>query len=72
MKILNFHDDTTIFLSRDINYHTRIQPISKSHEKPSSSKINFLKIRAFWAAAHENRIEKSGQTRTNGMVTIVH
>ena len=36
MKILNFHDDTTIFLLRDINYHTRMQSILKSHEKDST------------------------------------
>ena len=36
MKILNFPDDTTIFLLRDINYHTRMQSILKSHEKDST------------------------------------
>ena len=46
MKILNFPDDTTIFLLRDINCHTRIQSIKKSHEIASSSKTNFSKIQA--------------------------
>ena len=46
MKILNFHDDTTIFLLRDINYHTRLKSILKSHVKASSSKTNFSKIQA--------------------------
>ena len=36
MKILNFPDDTTIFLLRDINYHTRMQSVLKSHEKDST------------------------------------
>ena len=59
MKILNFPDDTTIFLLRDINYHTRIN--FKSHGKASSSKINFSKIQGLWAVKHKNRIEKPGQ-----------
>ena len=46
MKILNFPDDTIIFLLRYINYHTRLQSILKSHEKASSSKTNFSKIQA--------------------------
>ena len=61
MKILNFPDETTIFLLRDINWHTRIRSILKSHEKASSSKTNFSKIQALWAGAYENRIDKSGQ-----------
>ena len=32
MKILHFPDDTTVFLLRDINCHTRIQSVKKSHE----------------------------------------
>ena len=60
MKILNFPDDTTIFELRDINWHTRIQSILKSHEKASSSKTNFSKIQALWAGAYKNRIDKSG------------
>ena len=58
MKILNFPDDTTIFLLRDINWHTRIQSILKSHEKASSSKTNFSKIETLWAGAYKNRIDK--------------
>ena len=61
MKILNFPDNTTIFLLRDINWHTRIQSILKSHEKVSSSKTNFSKIQALWAGAYKNRIDKPGQ-----------
>ena len=49
-KILNFANDTTIFY-RDINYLTRIQPILRSWEKSSSSKINFSKIHTLSAAA---------------------
>ena len=44
MKILSFPDDATIFLLRDINYHTRVQSILNSHEKASSSKTYFSKI----------------------------
>ena len=36
IKILNFPDDTTIFLSKDINCYTRIQSIKISHETASS------------------------------------
>ena len=49
MKILNFPDDTTIFLLIEINRNTRIQSILKPHEKASSSKTNFSKIQALWA-----------------------
>ena len=45
MKILNFPDDTTIFLLRDINCHTRIQSNLKS-QKASGLKTNFSKIQA--------------------------
>ena len=38
MKMLNFPDNTTIFLLRGINCHTRIQAVLKSHQKASSSK----------------------------------
>ena len=44
-KILNFADDSTIFL-RDITYYTRIQSILKLCGKLSSSKIHFSKIQA--------------------------
>ena len=60
MKTLNFPDDTTIFELRDINWHTRIQSILKSHEKASSSKTNFSKIQALWPGAYKNRIDKPG------------
>ena len=45
IKIINFADDTTIFL-KDINYLDRIQVILKLDEDASSSKINFSKSRA--------------------------
>ena len=61
MKILNFPDDTTIFLLRDINWHARIQSILKSHQKASSSKTNFSKIQALRAGAYKNRTDKPGQ-----------
>ena len=44
IKILNFPDDTTIFLLRDNNLHIKIQSILKSHEKTSRSKTNLSKI----------------------------
>ena len=62
MKILNFPDDTTIFLLNDINWHTRIQSVLKSHEQASSSKTNFSKIQALWAGEYKNRVDfKPGQ-----------
>ena len=61
MKILNYPDDTTIFLLKNINCHTRIQSIKKSHEIASSLKTNFSKIQALWAGAYESRIDKPGQ-----------
>ena len=57
-KILSFPDDTTIFLLRDINWHTRIQSILKSYEKASSSKTNFPKIQVLWTGPYKNRIDK--------------
>ena len=61
MKILNFPDNTPIFLLKDINCYTRTQSIKKSHEIVSSSKTNFSKIQALWAGTYENRIKKLGQ-----------
>ena len=46
IKIINFADDTTIFL-RDIDCLTRIQAILNLYEKASSSKINLSKSQAF-------------------------
>ena len=57
----NFPDDTTIFLSRDINCHNRIQSILKSHEKASSSKTNLSYIQALWDEANKSKIDKPGQ-----------
>ena len=45
IKIVNFADDTTIFL-RDITCLDRIQVILKLYEDASSSKINFSKSQA--------------------------
>ena len=46
IKIVNFADDTTIFLE-DITCLVRIQVILKLYEDTSSSKINFPKIQNF-------------------------
>ena len=46
IKIVNFADDTTIFL-RDIICLNRIQVILKLYEDASSSKINFLKANLY-------------------------
>ena len=43
-KIVNFVDDTTIFL-RDITCLDRVQVILKLYEDTSSSKINFSKVK---------------------------
>ena len=61
MKMWNFPDNTAIFLLGDINYHSRIQSVLKSHEKTSSSKTNFSKVQALLAGAYKNRIDKPGQ-----------
>ena len=45
IKIVNFADDTTIFL-RDITCLNRMQVISKLYEAASSSKTNFSKSQA--------------------------
>ena len=55
----HFPDDTTIFLLRDINCHNRIQLISKSHEKASSSKKKT--IQKFINYKNINIIDKPGQ-----------
>ena len=71
VKILNFPDDNTIFLIRDINCHTRLQPVLKPHEKASSSKTNFSKIPNLWAVAHRNKTGKPGQmTRSQLYIKI--
>ena len=61
MKIFNFSDDTTLFLLRDINCHTRIKSILKLYEKAYSSKMNFSKIQTLWARACKNRIVRPRQ-----------
>ena len=61
MKIFNFSDDTTLFLLRDINCHTRIKSILKLYEKAYSSKMNFSKIQTLWSRACKNRIVRPWQ-----------
>ena len=46
IKLVNFTNDTTIFLLRDITCLDRIQVILKLYEDASSSKINFSKSQA--------------------------
>ena len=60
IKIINFADDTTIFL-RDIECLTRIQAILNLYEKASSSKINLSKSQALWAGTYKNRYDKPGK-----------
>ena len=59
IKIVNFADDTTIFL-KDIDCLNRIQSILKLYEDASSSKINFTKSHALWAGDYKNRFDKPG------------
>lgn len=61
MKTLKLPNNTTSFLLRDIKCHTKIQSILKSHEKTSSSKINFLKSQALQSGACKKRIDKTEQ-----------
>ena len=56
-KILNFADDTTMFL-RDINYLTRIQSILKLNEKVYSSKMNLPEIQVLSPGANKTRTAK--------------
>ena len=60
IKIINFADDTTIFL-RDIDCLTRIQAILNLYEKASSSKINLSKSQALWAGTYKNRYDIPGK-----------
>ena len=55
IKIVNFTDDTTIFL-RDITCLNRIQVILKIYEDVCGSRINFSKSQALWVGAYKNRI----------------
>ena len=57
IKIVNFADDTTIFL-RYIDSLTRIQTILKLYEKASSPKINLSNSQALWAGGCKNRYNK--------------
>ena len=59
IKIVNFVDDTTIFL-KDIDCLNRIQSILKLYEDASSSKINFTKSHTLWAGDYKNRFDKPG------------
>ena len=61
IKIINFADDTTIFL-RDIDRLTRIQAILNLYEKASGSKIyNLSKSQALWVGTYKNRYDKPGK-----------
>ena len=60
IKIVNFVDDTTIFL-RDFSCLTKKQFILELSQKASSLKINFSKTQTFWSAAYKNRIDKPRQ-----------
>ena len=59
VKLVNFADDTTIFLS-DINSLNRLQTILKIYEDASSSKINFGKSQASWSGGYKDRYDKPG------------
>ena len=59
VKLVNFADDTTIFLS-DINSLNRLQTILKIYEDASSSKINFGKSQALWLGGYKDRYDKPG------------
>ena len=59
IKIVNFADDTTIFL-KDIDCLNRTQTILDLYEKASSSKINLSKSQALWAGGYKNRYDKPG------------
>ena len=66
IKIVNFADDTTIFL-RDIDCLNRIQTILELYEKASSSKINHSKSQALWAGGHKNRCDKPGNMKWSNL-----
>ena len=59
IKLVNFADDTTIFLS-DIDSLIRLQTILKLYEDASSSKINFNKSQALWSGNYKDRYDKPG------------
>ena len=50
IKIVNFADDTTIFL-RDFSCLTKIELILELPQKVSNSKINFSKSQTLWGVA---------------------
>ena len=60
IKIVNFADDTNIFL-RDFSCLTKIELILELSQKASSSEINFSKSQTLWAVAYKNRIDKPRQ-----------
>ena len=60
IKIINFADDTTIFL-RDFSCLTKIELISELSQKASSSIIIFSKSQTLWGVAYKNRIDKPKQ-----------
>ena len=60
IKIVNFADDTTIFL-RGFSCLTKKELILKLCEKGSSSKINFSKRQTLLAGTYKYRIHKTRQ-----------
>ena len=60
IKIVNFADDTTIFL-RDFSCFTKTELILELSQKASNSKISFSKSQTLWGVAYKNRIDKPRQ-----------
>ena len=57
IKIVNFADDTTIFL-RDIDFLNDFKQFWIYMKKHLSSKINFSKSQALWTGGYKNRYDK--------------
>ena len=60
IKIVNFANDTTIFLW-DFSCLTKLEWVLELSQKTSSSKINFSKSQTLWDVTYENRIDKPKQ-----------
>ena len=59
IKLVNFADDTTTFLS-DIDSLIRLQTILKLYKDASSSEINLNKSQALWSGGYKDRYDKPG------------
>ena len=57
IKLVNFADDTTIFL-RDFSCLTKTELILELSQKASGSKMNFSKKQLLCVVAYETRIGK--------------